>query len=272
MAFKDVLVLLDERSNQAKQYAALLATAFDAHVTAAALAPDPGTSGGFLDDGAAFLIPALEEARHAILQMLEEFATSFRRSGARVETEVFTETSGTADRALGPLARNFDLIVAEQPDPDLPDERRSMIEAVLFASGRPVLVVPSKEGVLGKLENVLVAWDGSATAARAVGDAIPFLARARRVELVTAVDAVDKTAGSSPRIVRHLARHGVEAAFHRLPIADDVASTLLSHASHAAADLMVMGGYGHSRLRERMLGGATRGVLEAMTLPVLMAH
>jgi nucleotide-binding universal stress UspA family protein len=272
MAFKDILLLLDPHSTQAGEYAVALASSCAAHITAATLVVEPEASVGFLDDSATFLASALEDARLAAHRMLEEFASRARRAGIMVETEVLNALAGRSDRARGPLARHFDLVVVEQPDLDFPRPRASTIEAVLFGSGRPVLVVPTGEAAPFRLEHVLVAWDGSATAARALGDAMPFLARAKRVELVTVADAGDELDASGHRIARHLARHGLETEFHRLPSAGSVGSTLLAHASDCGTDLMVMGGYGHSRFRELILGGATRDILAAMTLPVLMSH
>jgi nucleotide-binding universal stress UspA family protein len=120
----------------------------------------------------------------------------------------------------------------------------------------------------------MVCWDGSRSAARAIGDAMPLLARAREVEVVV----VDEGTGRNDEIpgadiAHHLARHGLKIKLQRIVAGDvDVANILLSHAADAGSDLIVMGGYGHSRLREFVLGGATRGILSSMTVPTLMAH
>jgi nucleotide-binding universal stress UspA family protein len=121
---------------------------------------------------------------------------------------------------------------------------------------------------------VLVCWEGSRNAARAMADAMPFLRRGTAIEIVTVSDgrgAKDEIAGAD--IGRHLARHGLAVEVKRL-VADatDVASTILSYAADCAADFIVMGGYGHSRLREFVLGGMTRSMLGAMTVPALMSH
>ena len=121
----------------------------------------------------------------------------------------------------------------------------------MFESGRPVLLVPFVHKAPLSLTRVLVAWDGGRTAARACADALPFLTQAELVEVVTVDERREKP---------------------DTPIGTGIAETLLSYAADAGADLLVMGGYGRSRLREFVLGGATRGILEAMTLPVLMAH
>jgi len=119
-----------------------------------------------------------------------------------------------------------------------------------------------------------VCWDGSRPAARAIGDAMPLLAKAGKVEIVSISDEPgkqDKIEGVD--MEHHLARHGLKVEVERIPRGDvDVADALLSHAADSGADIMVMGGYGHSRLRQFLLGGVTRSTLRSMTVPVLMAH
>jgi nucleotide-binding universal stress UspA family protein len=125
-----------------------------------------------------------------------------------------------------------------------------------------------------KLDRVMVCWDGSRVAARATADALPLLARAGTTELVTVTDAsgdADEIPGID--IAGHLARHGIKVELKRIVRADiDVANLILSHAADTSADLIVMGGYGHSRLREFVLGGVTRGLLQSMTVPTFMSH
>jgi nucleotide-binding universal stress UspA family protein len=147
-------------------------------------------------------------------------------------------------------------------------------ESTLFEAGRPVIMVPYVQRAPVKLDKVMVCWDGGRSAARAVGDAMPLLKRARKVEIViiahergkpTEIEGVD--------LGRHLARHGLNVAVERIPGGDiNVGEALLSRAADSGADLMVMGGYGHSRLREFVLGGVTRSILHSMTVPVLMSH
>jgi nucleotide-binding universal stress UspA family protein len=136
-----------------------------------------------------------------------------------------------------------------------------------------VLIVPyiQKGGL--KLDRVMVAWDGSRGAARAVNDAMPFLTRAGLVEVVAVAEQGKDEELPAADIAEHLARRGVRIEVKPIVAPDaKVADVLLSHAADNAADLLVMGGFGHSRLRELVLGGVTRGILEAMTIPTLMAH
>jgi nucleotide-binding universal stress UspA family protein len=272
MAIKDLLVVLDSTSKTAGPYAASLASAFEAHLTATTVVVDPTTTVAWPEASVPLMTSILEDARAEARRILEAFATTAQGVGVNIDTEPVEIAFGLAGRALGPLARQFDLTVIEQPNPDAPGDREMMVESALFESGRPVLVIPYVPIAPFRLENVLVAWDGSATATRALGDAMAFLARAKRVEVATVGDIPAAIDGSGHRVTRHLARHGIDATFRSLLGADDVPSMLLSHAFDSQADLMVMGGYGHSRLREFILGGATRGILDTMTLPVLMSH
>jgi nucleotide-binding universal stress UspA family protein len=148
-----------------------------------------------------------------------------------------------------------------------------VIEGALFESGRPLVVVPyiQRRGIT--LERVLACWDGSRTAARAIGDAMPFLERAKAVEVVIVAEERKSEEMTGANMSAHLVRHGVAASVKRIAKGDiAIQDALLSYAADSGADFMVMGGYGHSRLREFILGGVTRGILASMTLPVLMSH
>jgi nucleotide-binding universal stress UspA family protein len=120
----------------------------------------------------------------------------------------------------------------------------------------------------------MLCWDGSRSAARAAADAMPFILRAKAVEMVIVASEPpksDELPGAD--MAHHLARHGAKVELKRIVTAKtDVASTILSHAADNSADLLVMGGYGHSRLREFILGGVTRGILGSMTIPTLLSH
>ena len=172
------------------------------------------------------------------------------------------------------LARRFDLSIVGQAEPEQPALDGLIVEAALFDSGRPMLVVPYIQRNGLKLDRILLCWDGSRSAARAAADALPFLRRAKLVEVVTVASEPaksDEMPGAD--IAHHLARHGVKVELKRIVTAEtDVASTILSHAADSSADFLVMGGYGHSRLREFILGGVTREILASMTVPVLMSH
>jgi len=151
----------------------------------------------------------------------------------------------------------------------------SFTEQVLLAATRPVLIVPSI--ITDHIEplRAAIAWDGSASAARAIMAGIPALQGAASVDIVivhkTGAEAMDEgTAGSE--LLLYLSRHGIRAHITECELIDDVAATLLAHVRETAANLLIMGGYGHTRLRERLLGGATRKILMEMSIPVLMKH
>ena len=148
-----------------------------------------------------------------------------------------------------------------------------MAEGALFRSGRPVFVVPRIHAGEARIGKAMACWDGGLAAARAIADAMPLLHQATAVELVS-VASKNLPSEELPgfNITRHLARHGVNATLRKLPHADDIGACLLSYAADSGADFMVMGGYGHSRFREFVLGGATRTLFASMTVPVLMSH
>src|SRR5208282_1790981 len=158
-----------------------------------------------------------------------------------------------------------------QAKPEASEVEEMIVESTLFESGRPVIVVPYIQKGPLKLDRVMVCWDGSRPAARAIADAMPLLEKAGRVEVVIVANErgkQDEIAGAD--MGQHLARHGLKVEVERIVGGDiDVADALLSHAADCSADFIVMGGYGHSRLREFVLGGVTRGILGSMTAPVL---
>jgi nucleotide-binding universal stress UspA family protein len=210
------------------------------------------------------------KARTAIAR----FEQAAKRAGISAESRTIEASiSGAADQ-IGRIGRRFDLIVVGQPDrqKSVPDE--VVDEGVLFESGRPVIFVPFIQKGGMKLDRAMICWDGSRAAARAVGDSMPLLKKAKQVEVVVISDKParqDEVPGAD--LGQHLARHGLKVTVKRITSPDiDVPSTILSYAADSSADMIVMGGYGHSRLREFVLGGATRGLLESMTVPVLMSH
>jgi nucleotide-binding universal stress UspA family protein len=164
--------------------------------------------------------------------------------------------------------------VIAQPQPDESALGRLFVETALFESGRPLLIVPYIQVAGLKLDRVMVCWDGSRSAARAVGDAMPFLLRAKVTEItIVSVERAKSDEMPGADIAHHLARHGAKVEVNRITSGDiDIANTILSRAADASADLLVMGGYGHSRMREFILGGVTRAILASMTVPVLMSH
>jgi nucleotide-binding universal stress UspA family protein len=153
------------------------------------------------------------------------------------------------------------------------DETDALVEAVLFGGGRHLLLIPPERGGGGGFEEVMVAWNGSREAARALGEALPYLRAARSVAIVVVerdppVDAAEEPGADA---VRYLDAHGVRTTKVTVK-AKDVGSALAEEARTRAPDLLVMGAYGHSRLREWLLGGATRHLLRHAPVPLLIAH
>jgi nucleotide-binding universal stress UspA family protein len=174
-------------------------------------------------------------------------------------------------------ARNTDLVIVGEPNPEAGGaDETLLVESAFMDTGRPALVIPQAGAVKLPPERVLIAWDGSREAARAVHDSMPLLRLAEEV-VILIVDAskLGPRFGQQPGagIVAHLGRHKVACRINQVQSGGSaVTDLILAEATSIGADLIVMGGYGHSRLRELMLGGATRHMIERMTLPVLLAH
>jgi len=201
-----------------------------------------------------------------------------RQMAARALSNEWREASGLADRTVALHGRYADLIVLGQTEPGAAPfgAAPGLAEHVPLSSGRPCLILPyaGRFATLGR--RVLVAWDGGREAARAVNDALPLLVRAERVTIVAIGDRLQgggAAAQGAASLATHLVRHGVAAeARNDAGGAIAVPDLLLSLAADLSSDLLVMGAYGHSRLRELIMGGVTRAILDHMTLPVLMSH
>lgn len=174
---------------------------------------------------------------------------------------------------LSVIARAHDLCVV--PISDRFDGQRAVAEAVAFGSGRPVLLLPPvEEGAPPPtLETVAVAWDGSRAAARALADAMPILEAAHTVRIVSVLkDKASVVADAGKEVLRHLADHGVQAVYDEIERHESIGETLAGYVRQKQAGLLVMGAYGHSRLREFVLGGATASVLHRPPCAVLLSH
>jgi nucleotide-binding universal stress UspA family protein len=273
MGLSDLLVVLDDDTKAAGAYALWLATTSGAGLTAASpvIRPDlpPYASAEIPSE---ILARAQEEAENAARAALSRFSDTAKEGGITVHQRLFGTLAGEVAREITNIARFYDLTIVDQGDPERPHSLE-IIESVLFGSGRPILAVPYFFKPSPRLRTALVAWDNSSPAARALGNALPLLALANEVQIVTVAEVPDETVSRAHQeLVRHLARHGIDATPRTLISVGDVANTLLSHIADTGADLLVMGGYGHSRVREMVLGGATRDILRAMTAPVLMSH
>ena len=259
----------------AVDYAVSIAETFDAHLCGVAFSYEPVVPPSIMGGIPADVIDAQWAASaKAADAAIAGFEAAAKREGIVAEHRKLEASLGGAGDLFGRLARRFDLSVVGQAEPKHGPAQDLVIEGALFGSGRPVIVVPyiQKGGL--KLDRVLICWDGSRPAARAIGDAMPFLARAAAIDVVIVASGREKS-DEIPGVdmAEHLARHALKIEVKRLVSGDlDVANTILSYAADSGADFIVMGGFGHSRLREFVLGGTTRGILASMTVPALMSH
>jgi nucleotide-binding universal stress UspA family protein len=173
--------------------------------------------------------------------------------------------------------RYFDLTLLSQTDPSLSDGYFSGLAGDLsIGLGRPCLVLPNGSTTIVYPKRILVAWNGSHASARAINDAMPLLEQAELVEVISldsSTSSLDEDDLPASDICLHLARHGVNAEAKGIQIKGvSKGQTILSHASHIGADMVVMGCYGHSRLREIILGGTTHYILKHMTVPIFLSH
>jgi nucleotide-binding universal stress UspA family protein len=275
MSYKTVLVHVDESEHASERIklAAAVAMAENAHLIGTA------TTGASrfirrtqmlaeLDPN--FLIH-LEFLRQRAKRGLEEFERVAQKIGIPSFEKRLVDDEAGGGVCL--QARYCDLVVIGQNDPQevSPVVMPDFPQYVVLNSGRPVLIIPYA-GQFETIGNrVLIAWDASMAATRTVTNAIPLLKRAQIVEAVVFnPPAHDPAAGSD--ISRYLARHNIKVEVIQRKTEREVGNALLSMAADMNCDLIVMGGYGHSRFREILLGGVTRAVLETMTMPVLMSH
>jgi len=204
---------------------------------------------------------------------LAVFETEARNASISYGLRPLAGAPAEATAAVTALARLHDLTITLQPEPGSDTFDNAVAQEILFQSGGPVLFIPYTHNARFEPRHIGIAWDGSRLAARALRDAAPFLARSEAITLI-AVNAAEIPAELSAEIlVSHLARRGLAADIERIS-ADraDIQPTILSVAADIGIDLIVMGGYGHLRLQERILGGVTRGMLQSMTVPTLMSH
>lgn len=285
MAIKTILVALNEVSlnDQIIAVSAELGRKFDAHVTGLYVIP------------AAEIYPVIGESlstqvyaghREFYLdqadKVKEEFEGEMKRQGIKNEWRKIDVRSSLIADGLMPHAFQADLIVVPQKPErvDLDDEslivENDFTERVIMESGRPVLVIPASGKFSNIGENILVGWNGTRESARSAFYAIPFMRDAKNVTITWVnpeKDLPEKENLPGTEMAASLARHDIKARVKAVTTSDlSTGEALLSNASIADADLLVIGTYGHSRLREFILGGVTRTILNKMTIPVLMSH
>jgi nucleotide-binding universal stress UspA family protein len=286
MAFERLLILLRSypalTDTAAIGNAVDIAVAWQAHISALSCAVFPRVHGSPLA-GMFIDLPAMVGQAHTKIasdaqELLQGFADAARKRNV-LGQELFRKCA--PDEVPGLLsghARLHDLTVMPMPEGDYFEQLDShwYVETALFESGRPVLVLPHgyHAAEMGSFASVAVAWDNSRAAARAIADAIPVLQRAKSVRVVTIVN--EKAIRSEPElgeILKYLAAHGVGAVHDLVEAAGcDAGTVLTDYARRHSAELLVMGGYGHWRMREVVLGGVTKAILTHPPAPVFLSH
>lgn len=279
MSYKTILAVLQgqEDAGRVLDCALPLATRFSAHligVHAEAIPIPYVTPMGFPDTD--FIAASAEANLQRSAGIRKLFETRAAREGVSCEWQAMESVSG--DSAVGALtvARACDLIVVQQSDPDSASGSLANVEALLFESGRPVLFVPYAIPVDTSFRKVLVAWNGTQQAARAVFDALPFIREAEETEILS-LDAMDTGhqdgAVAGVDIAAALARHGAKVIFASQPSGDiGIGEAISNRIADGGAQLLVMGAYSQSWLKQFFFGGATRTLLQSMSAATLMSR
>ncbi len=273
---RDILVNLSQgqEKDATTQYAVSLAAAFGAHLTGIAVAYEmdvpPFYMGALPTD---FIDAQLVQNRTLADETAARFSSLATAAGITHDVRTMPATLGIAADTFSRMARLYDLTIVPQPNPDAPGPEAVIAESVLTEAGRAVLIVPYVQTKPFAAERAVVAWDGGRPSARALNESLSLLHRAKHVQ-VFRVTSEDDTDEDDQEVLRHLARHNLKAELRKLPATSSVpiAASILNEVSDQGADLLVMGGYGHSRLRQLVWGGVTSEILSSMTVPVFMAH
>jgi nucleotide-binding universal stress UspA family protein len=274
--YKTLLVHVDatERATARVRAASLLGQRFDAHVAAVYSVASPLYSEPFVADGGAFVAQELlrfqEKKDEQARASFERLAPSL---GAPVE---WRSDAGDPAAVVCEHARYADLVVVGQYEEDQAnDVTPDFVGRVILGSGRPVLVVPYAGTVSTIGQRIMIAWNARREAGRAITDALPLLRQAEDVQITTFNAKPGDADGDVPgaEVAAYLARHGVRATVSGACSKElGVGQQILSRADEFGSDLIVMGGYGHSRAFEYVMGGVTRSMLSSMTVPVLFSH
>jgi nucleotide-binding universal stress UspA family protein len=277
MAFRDILVVLTSYPEPTPvsvvEEAVAVASLLGAHIAALSCEMHVQVPGHFMS-GAVVGLPGIiaEEAgksRRNAQDLLASFEAAAAKAGVSCESMLERCQTVEVPELLVEYARLRDLtIMPEQND-------RWYAEAVMFGSGRPTLILPQKPRSRPfELGTVAVAWDFSRAAARAVSDAMPLLEKAKRVRVVTVLNEkrLDRK-HSAEELSKNLSRHGIDIVLDRVDAQGrPIGAVLEAYVASHGVDMLVMGAYGHSRLREFVLGGATNSLLSKPPLPILFSH
>jgi nucleotide-binding universal stress UspA family protein len=276
MMIKDVMVRLDGTAADEVRLTVAndIADHFQSHVIGLFLNVLPVVIAAEDGIGATRVAELLQKAREAGDTMEARLTQRLAVLQKPMELRRFDILNDAAGDVAAREARAADTFVALRPN-GAPQEPEHLIESVLFGSGRHILLVPNRKRTKVVFDRILVAWNGTRESARALAEALPYLRKTQQATVVVVDDEppAEAQAMLGKDAVNHLNHHGIKVALHRARLRDhDVGATLIAEARRLKADLIVMGGYGHSRLREWLLGGATYELLHKAPVPLLIAH
>ena len=275
MAYKDILVYLDEGNSNKERINTAFALAKDnsAHltgVTLSAIKPEH-----LKVSNKKVLASICEEAAE---KRVNEFALLAKEAGVEASTRIIHRDKAAAAQRLAQVARNFDLVILRQANPKNKNHALSeeVAEQVILLSGRPVFFMPYIGAHRIPCQKTMIAWDGSPTASRAVHDALPILKKNKKVIILVVQEGKKKTAQGellADDLATHLKRHEVNAEVKRITSGTfDVQTVILNQIAENDIDLLVMGGYGTPSLKQKIFGGVTKSLLSSMIIPVIMSH
>jgi nucleotide-binding universal stress UspA family protein len=254
-----------------------LAVSRNAHLDAISIGYENTNIGLVSEGGAAAAVVAVFEIEHqkALTRAdaaLAVFEAEARNAGISYKLRALAGLPLEAAASIGALARLHDLTIVQQAEPEGSTFDNILPQEILLQSGGPVLFVPYIHKGPIAAKRIGIAWDGSRLAARALRDAAPFLTHAQAVTIIS-INTEEPEEASATQLATQLARRGPTPRIERLSAdRNEIQPTILSIAADNGLDLIVMGGYGHSRFQERLLGGVTRGMLHSMTVPTLISH
>ncbi len=276
MSCRDILCVFESENGKltpAFHQALALAISNKAHLTAISIARKVNPPGAGI--GGSLVSGAISTANETLREQAETGANAAREAAriSGIVHEIGVHQGMMADAAVwaGERARIADVTVLDRTTGPL-QIQEALFEQALFTSGRPALIAsPVKQSE--NIHKFCVAWNGTAVAARALGDALGLFPGVKKVDIV----CILSKKGGAGRVpgadaAKHVARHGIEANVVDLPLGNNVATTIDGYARTSGADLIVMGGFGHSRLREFVLGGVTRELSASASLPLLLSH
>jgi len=279
MQYKDILVYLDQGASNAERVKAAvdLAATYEARLTGVVVNPLPTRNMaqrlGFERDQ-----ELVQKMRDDAKTVFEQFESSASERKVEHRTKTIEARESEAALELARMSRSYDINILRQANPDRPNAEfiDELSEEVLFASGRPVFLMPYIGAHSIPFKKGVIAWNGSASASRAVHDAMPLLEKMDEVTiLVVDPDSLKEQFNAEPGedLSDHLSAHGIKNRISRTYAGElPTTAAILNHVFDTDSDVVIMGGYGTPKLREVILGGVTRSILSSMTVPVIMSH